>query len=50
MTSEEALKVLNPYLWDYEKTEILDFEIIYFFNINERRKNVSSILKLSNGS
>lgn len=44
MSSEEAVKVLNPYLWEYEKTEILDYDTIYFFNINERRKNVSSIL------
>jgi len=26
MTSEEAFKVLSPYLWEYEKTEIFDYE------------------------
>jgi hypothetical protein len=39
MSSEEAVKVLNPYLWEYEKTEILEYETIYFFNVNERKKS-----------
>jgi dual specificity tyrosine-phosphorylation-regulated kinase 2/3/4 len=26
MTAQEAFKVLQPLLWDYEKTEILEFE------------------------
>ena len=38
MTGEEAFKILSPYLWEYEKTEILEFETIYFFNIAERKK------------
>lgn len=50
MNSEEAAKVLQPYLWDYEKTEILEFETIYFFNINERRKGMTSILQSTKGT
>ncbi len=38
MSGTEALKLLGPHLWDYEKSEILDFETIYFFNISERIK------------
>lgn len=38
MSCEEASKVLALYLWDYEKTEILEYETIYFFNINDRKK------------
>lgn len=38
MSSEEASKVLALYLWDYEKTEILEYETIYFFNMNVRKK------------
>jgi hypothetical protein len=47
MSSEEALKILLPYLWEYEKTEIQEFETIYFFNINERKKGLSSTLMSS---
>jgi hypothetical protein len=28
-------------LWDYEKTEILEFETVYFFNVVERKKQSS---------
>lgn len=38
MSSDEAVKVLGLFLWDYEKTEILEYDTIYFFNINERKK------------
>jgi len=40
MTSKEALHVLGPYLWETEKKELNshEFEIVYFFNINERVK------------
>jgi hypothetical protein len=38
MTGAEALKALSPHLWDYEKTEILDYETVYFFNTSERIK------------
>ena len=39
MPADEAFKILSPYLWEYEKTEILEYETVYFFNINERKKN-----------
>ena len=38
MSGIEASKVLAPNLWDYEKTEILDYETVYFFNVQERIK------------
>jgi hypothetical protein len=38
MSTHEALKVLGPYLWDYEKQEILEYKTIYFFNVAERKK------------
>ena len=38
MTSEEVFKVLSPYLWEYEKTEIFEHDTIYFFNVQERKK------------
>jgi dual specificity tyrosine-phosphorylation-regulated kinase 2/3/4 len=41
MSAQEAFKVLQPLLWDYEKTEILEFENVYFFNIVERKKQSS---------
>ena len=31
--------MLAPYLWEVEKKEILEFETVYYFNINERIKN-----------
>ena len=33
MTRDEAMRVLAPYLWDYEKRELQDYDTIYFFNI-----------------
>ena len=33
MPREEAIRVLAPYLWEYEKREIMEFDTIYFFNI-----------------
>lgn len=41
MSSGEAFKVLQPLLWDIEKTEILEFETVYFFNVVERKKQSS---------
>ena len=38
MSSEEAAKGLGMYLWDCEKTEILEYDTVYFFNVNERKK------------
>ena len=38
MTPDEAFKVLGPYLWDSEKREIFEYKTIYYFNIEERKK------------
>jgi len=38
MTCEEAFKILGPYLWEIEKWEIFEYKTIYFFNIEERKK------------
>ena len=38
MTAEDAFKVLGPYLWDNEKREIFEYKTIYYFNIEERKK------------
>lgn len=42
MSGADAYKTLLPYLWEYEKTEILDYPIVYFFNVAERKKAISS--------
>jgi hypothetical protein len=46
MSVDEGFKILGPYLWEYEKSEIFNYESIYFFNVNERKKANRS--KLSN--
>lgn len=42
MSREDAVRLLAPYLWEYEKREILEYEVIYFFNVNERIKNAGN--------
>lgn len=42
MTGQEAARVLHQYLWEYEKAEILDYEQVYFFNVQERVKQNSA--------
>lgn len=39
MQTTEAARLLAPYLWEYEKKEIAEYETVYFFNVNERIKN-----------
>jgi hypothetical protein len=39
MTGEEASKALGPYLWEYERAEIKEYDTVYFFCINERKKS-----------
>ena len=34
MSGEEASRTLAIYLWDYEKTEILEYKEIYFLGLN----------------
>jgi hypothetical protein len=50
MTAEEASKVLGPYLWDVEKREIFEFKTIYWFNIEERKKQKNNGMTISQGS
>ena len=38
MTADEAFKVLGPYLWDVEKREIFEYKTVYFFPVEERKK------------
>lgn len=42
MQRDEAVRILAPYLWEIEKREILEYDVIYFFNINERIKNANN--------
>jgi hypothetical protein len=39
MSCDEAFKVLSPYLWEIERREIFEFPTIYFFPVDERKKN-----------
>jgi len=47
MTADEAFKVLSPYLWDVEKREIFEFKTIYWFNIEERKKQKNNGMTMS---
>ena len=38
MTPEEASRYLSPYLWEIERREIFEQDVIYFFPISERKK------------
>lgn len=38
MSADDAFKILSPYLWEVEKREIFEFKTIYFFPIEERKK------------
>jgi hypothetical protein len=50
MTADEAFKVLSPYLWDVEKREIFEYKTIYYFNIEERKKQKNNGMTLSQTS
>ena len=39
MAPNEASRLLAPYLLEIEKKEILEYDTIYYFNIQERIKN-----------
>ena len=41
MSCNDAIRLLGPYLWEYEREELKskEYDTIYFFNINERIKN-----------
>eukprot|EP00356_Strombidium_inclinatum_P002177 CAMPEP_0170481158 /NCGR_PEP_ID=MMETSP0208-20121228/1717_1 /TAXON_ID=197538 /ORGANISM="Strombidium inclinatum, Strain S3" /LENGTH=38 /DNA_ID= /DNA_START= /DNA_END= /DNA_ORIENTATION= len=38
MTPDEAFKFLNQYMWEVEKREVFEYQTIYFFPIEERKK------------
>lgn len=42
MSRDDAVRVLAPFLWECEKREILEHDVIYFFNVNERIKNANN--------
>ena len=42
MSQADAIRLLGPYLWEYEKREIYEYDTIYFFNVNERIKNANN--------
>ena len=50
MTPDEAFKALSPYLWDIEKRELFEHKTIYYFNIEERKKQKNNGMTMSNGS
>lgn len=50
MTADEAFKVLSPYMWDVEKREIFEFQTIYYFNIEERKKQKNNGMTMSQHS
>lgn len=39
LARDDAVRLLTPYLWEYEKKEILEYDVIYFFPISDRLKN-----------
>jgi hypothetical protein len=42
MSGSDASKALAPYLWEFEKSEILEIESVYYFNISERLKQANA--------
>lgn len=38
MSADEAFKVFAPYMWEVEKREVFEFKTIYFFPVEERKK------------
>ena len=49
MTPDEAFKILSPYMWDIEKREIFDYQTIYFFPIEERKKQKNNGMTTDKG-
>ncbi len=50
LSRDEAMRVLSPYMWEYEKKEIMEYDVVYFFNINERIKNANNQHNLPGGA
>jgi len=42
MSQSDAIRLLSPYMFECEKREIYEYDTIYFFNVNERIKNVNN--------
>ena len=38
ISPDEAFKIFRPYLWDVEVKELFEYNTIYFFPIEERKK------------
>lgn len=38
MSPDDAFKILNQYLWEVERREIFEYSQIYFFPVDERKK------------
>ena len=38
MSPDDAFKILSPYLWEVERREIFEYQTIYFFPVEERKK------------
>lgn len=47
LTADEAFKVLSPYLWDVEKREIFEYKTIYWFPVEERKKQKNNGMTMS---
>lgn len=51
MSADDAFKLFGPYLWEVEKREIFEFQTIYFFPIEERKKQkINGSNQLSTGA
>ena len=48
MEPRKALETFSKYMLEFEKSEILDYEKIYFFNIKQR-KEMKGPMKTPNG-
>jgi hypothetical protein len=42
MSGQDAARILGANLWEYEKSEVLEFETVYFFNVQERMKQTNN--------
>ncbi len=49
MSGQEASKLFNNYLTEYEKKEILEYQNVYYFNVQERQKQKGKEASLTGG-
>lgn len=38
MSADEAFKIFGQFMWDIEKREVFEYKHIYFFPVEERKK------------